>query len=144
VQFDEFAKEFARERLSVLRARLSVLRYSVLSKTYTKETVAALHKTKGYLDAAEREVAAQRDMASAKLDDYKRAGMGFDQLVREYSEILTATAEAQWQAQQLDPLNTTTGGGVGADINAAAGAAAPATAADLYGSGDPIGTGDPF
>ncbi len=102
LQFDEFRSEYYRDRLHALRARLSLLRYQLLQRTYTPDAVAALKQTKYHLDSAERELAELHRTVTDKLSDYKRAGFGFDDLVSQYTEVLTAIKHAQWQAQQLE------------------------------------------
>jgi hypothetical protein len=71
-KFDEFRRDFLRDRLHVLRARLSLLRYQLLDRTYTPANVAALQQTKKHLDAAERELADTHRAINDKLNDYKR------------------------------------------------------------------------
>ena len=78
-----------------------VLKYQFLSETYTQLTVPALSKIKGHLLADRQKIQAEYEAASKRVKQYRCVGSGFEELVKEYTNIMKEVQNKEWALQEL-------------------------------------------
>jgi len=100
--YDSSMKKWMKLKCSTLAAKMEVLKYRFLVKTYTPSTVKALRKTKALLETEFHQAQHAYTQSLEKLQQYDRVGAGFEELVAEYAHLMNRIEQSQWNLQQMN------------------------------------------
>eukprot|EP01119_Soliformovum_irregulare_P018822 TRINITY_DN5843_c0_g1_i1.p1 TRINITY_DN5843_c0_g1~~TRINITY_DN5843_c0_g1_i1.p1 ORF type:complete len:338 (+),score=81.66 TRINITY_DN5843_c0_g1_i1:8-1021(+) len=98
---DEITSRWLQSRFSTMQKKLDVLRYQLLNETYTPDTVAALTLIHQHLDSTFKKALEDREDVTKRVGQYGDVGMGFEDLAKEYGELLKRIEDKKWTIEQL-------------------------------------------
>ncbi|XP_058729331.1 AUGMIN subunit 4-like [Vicia villosa] len=101
-KYDEMQKTWFCKRCQTMSAKLSVLENVLLLGTYTKESIAALHKIRKYLVEATEEASIAYNKAVTRLREYQGVDPHFDDIARQYQDIVKKLENMQWTIDQVE------------------------------------------
>ncbi|PHU22474.1 hypothetical protein BC332_07581 [Capsicum chinense] len=101
-KYDELQKTWLCKRCETMRAKLRVLEHILLLETYTPETVPALHKIRKYLIEATEEASLAYEKAASRLREYQGVDPHFDEIARQYHDIVKKLESMQWTINQVE------------------------------------------
>ncbi|XP_009592787.1 AUGMIN subunit 4 [Nicotiana tabacum] len=101
-KYDELQKTWLCKRCETMRAKLRVLEHILLLETYTPETIPALHKIRKYLIEATEEASLAYEKAAARLREYQGVDPHFDEIARQYHDIVKKLESMQWTINQVE------------------------------------------
>jgi HAUS augmin-like complex subunit 4 len=78
-----------------------VLKNQFLCDTYTPEAVIALQKIKNHLEVAKREAVEEHERVLVKLQEYSSLGLGFESIVKQYTQLLEEIKNKRWALSEL-------------------------------------------
>nr|XP_025627292.1 AUGMIN subunit 4 isoform X1 [Arachis hypogaea] len=110
---DELQKTWLCKRCETMSAKLRVLEHILLLETYTKDSIPALHKIRKYLVEATEEASIAYNKAVTRLREYQGVDPHFDNIARQYHDIVKKLENMQWTIHQVEmdlkrlPDNTT-------------------------------------
>ncbi|MCL7040319.1 hypothetical protein MKW94_009285 [Papaver nudicaule] len=111
-QYDELRKTWLCKRCETMNAKLRVLEHLLLRDTYTPESIPALHKIRKYLVEATEEASIAYNKAVTRLREYQGVDPHFDNIARQYHEIVKKLQGMQWTIHQVEmDLKRSTGSG---------------------------------
>lgn len=99
---DELQKTWLCKRCETMSAKLRVLEHVLLLETYTKDSIPALHKIRKYLFEAREEASIAYNKAVARLREYQGVDPHFDNIARQYQEIVQKLENMQWTIHQVE------------------------------------------
>ncbi|MED6209124.1 hypothetical protein PIB30_051704 [Stylosanthes scabra] len=99
---DELKKTWLCQRCEAMDAKLRVLEHFFLYKTYSEETVPALYKIREYIVEAIEEASNSYNKAFTRLMEYQGLDDEFEDMAREYEDILEKLENMQWTIQQVE------------------------------------------
>ncbi|RYR45467.1 hypothetical protein Ahy_A07g031293 [Arachis hypogaea] len=99
---DEVKKSWLCQRCEAMDAKLKVLEHFFLYKTYNEETVPALYKIREYIVEATKEASDTYNKAFTRLMEYQGLDDEFEDMAREYEDILEKLENMQWTIQQVE------------------------------------------
>ncbi|PNX79324.1 hypothetical protein L195_g035308, partial [Trifolium pratense] len=79
-----------------------VLENVLLLGTYTKESIPALHKIRKYLVEATEEASIAYNKAVTRLREYQGVDPHFDDIARQYHDIVKKLENMQWTIDQVE------------------------------------------
>ncbi|XP_068311995.1 AUGMIN subunit 4-like [Pyrus communis] len=100
--YDELQKTWLCKRCVTMSAKLRKLEYAIVGQTYTKESVPALHKIRKYLTDATEEASVTYNKAVTRLHEYQGVDPHFDQIARQYREIVKKLENMNWTIHQVE------------------------------------------
>ncbi|RYR00551.1 hypothetical protein HN51_049416 [Arachis hypogaea] len=100
--YDEVKKSWLCQRCEAMDAKLKVLEHFFLYKTYNEETVPALYKIREYIVEATKEASDTYNKAFTRLMEYQGLDDEFEDMAREYEDILEKLENMQWTIQQVE------------------------------------------
>ncbi|KAJ8560988.1 hypothetical protein K7X08_027178 [Anisodus acutangulus] len=101
-KYDELQKTWLCKRCETMRAKLRVLEHILLLETYTPETIPALHKIRKYLIEATEEASLAYEKAASRLCEYQGVDPHFDEIARQYHDIVKKLESMQWTINQVE------------------------------------------
>lgn len=101
-KYDELQKTWLCKRCETMRAKLRVLEHVLLLDTYTPETIPALHKIRKYLIEATEEASLAYEKAASRLREYQGVDPHFDEIARQYHDIVKKLESMQWTINQVE------------------------------------------
>ncbi|KAK9697134.1 hypothetical protein RND81_08G017000 [Saponaria officinalis] len=101
-KYDEKHKTWLIKRCEAMGAKLSVLEHMFLMTTYTQETVPALRKIRRFLAEATEEASTAYNKAVTRLREYQGVDPHFDQIARQYHDIVKKLENMQWTIHQVE------------------------------------------
>ncbi|XP_055802335.1 AUGMIN subunit 4 [Solanum dulcamara] len=101
-KYDELQKTWLCKRCETMRAKLRVLEHILLLETYTPETIPALHKIRKYLIEATEEASLAYEKAASRLREYQGVDPHFDEIARQYHDIVKKLESMQWTINQVE------------------------------------------
>ncbi|KAL9224313.1 hypothetical protein vseg_000360 [Gypsophila vaccaria] len=101
-KYDEKHKTWLIKRCEAMGAKLRVLEHMFLVTTYTQETVPALHKIRKFLAEATEEASMAYNKAVTRLREYQGVDPHFDQIARQYHDIVKKLENMQWTIHQVE------------------------------------------
>ncbi|KAI3879633.1 hypothetical protein MKX03_029361 [Papaver bracteatum] len=111
-QYDELRKTWLCKRCETMNAKLRVLEHLLLRDTYTPDSIPALHKIRKYLVEATEEASIAYNKAVTRLREYQGVDPHFDNIARQYHEIVKKLEGMQWTIHQVEmDLKRSTGSG---------------------------------
>lgn len=90
------------KRCETIDAKLRSLEYGLLRDTYSKDSVPALHKIRKYLHDATKEASITHDIAVTRLHEYQGVDVHFNEIARQYHDIVQKLENMQWTIQQVE------------------------------------------
>nr|ACU20702.1 unknown [Glycine max] len=99
---DEMQKTWLCKRCETMSAKLSVLEHVLLLETYTKDSIPALHKIRKYLVEATEEASIAYNKAVTRLREYQGVDPHFDNIARQYHDIVQKLENMQWTIHQVE------------------------------------------
>ncbi|XP_026409871.1 AUGMIN subunit 4-like [Papaver somniferum] len=111
-QYDELRKTWLCKRCETMNAKLRVLEHLLLRDMYTPDSIPALHKIRKYLVEATEEASIAYNKAVTRLREYQGVDLHFDNIARQYHEIVKKLEGMQWTIHQVEmDLKRSTGSG---------------------------------
>ncbi|KAI4307991.1 hypothetical protein L6164_031112 [Bauhinia variegata] len=113
-KYDELQKTWLCKRCETMSAKLRVLEHVLLLETYTQDSIPALHKIRKYLVEATEEASIAYNKAVTRLREYQGVDPHFDNIARQYHDIVKKLENMQWTIHQVEmdlkrlPDNTST------------------------------------
>ncbi|KAG5001987.1 hypothetical protein AAZX31_08G305300 [Glycine max] len=101
-KYDEMQKTWLCKRCETMSAKLSVLEHVLLLETYTKDSIPALHKIRKYLVEATEEASIAYNKAVTRLREYQGVDPHFDNIARQYHDIVQKLENMQWTIHQVE------------------------------------------
>ncbi|KAK4373919.1 hypothetical protein RND71_004596 [Anisodus tanguticus] len=101
-KYDELQKTWLCKRCETMKAKLRVLEHILLLETYTPETIPALHKIRKYLIEATEEASLAYEKAASRLCEYQGVDPHFDEIARQYHDIVKKLESMQWTINQVE------------------------------------------
>lgn len=101
-KYDETQKTWLCKRCETMSAKLSVLEHVLLLETYTKDSIPALHKIRKYLVEATEEASIAYNKAVTRLREYQGVDPHFDNIARQYHDIVQKLENMQWTIHQVE------------------------------------------
>ncbi|CAK8565588.1 unnamed protein product [Lathyrus sativus] len=101
-KYDETQKTWLCKRCQTMSAKLRVLENVLLLGTYTKESIPALHKIRKYLVEATEEASIAYNKAVTRLREYQGVDPHFDDIARQYHDIVKKLENMQWTIDQVE------------------------------------------
>jgi HAUS augmin-like complex subunit 4 len=101
-KYDELQKTWLCKRCETMSAKLRVLENVLLLGTYTKESIPALHKIRKYLVEATEEASIAYNKAVTRLREYQGVDPHFDDIARQYHDIVKKLENMQWTIDQVE------------------------------------------
>lgn len=101
-KYDELQKTWLCKRCETMSAKLRVLEHVLLLETYTKDSIPALHKIRKYLVEATEEASIAYNKAVTRLREYQGVDPHFDNIARQYHEIVQKLENMQWTIHQVE------------------------------------------
>ncbi|KAF9589014.1 hypothetical protein IFM89_018253 [Coptis chinensis] len=101
-QYDELRKTWLCKRCETMNAKLRVLEHLLLRDTYTQDSIPALHKIRKYLVEATEEALMAYNKAVTRLREYQGVDPHFDNIARQYHEIVKKLEGMQWTIHQVE------------------------------------------
>ncbi|KAG9146743.1 hypothetical protein Leryth_005072 [Lithospermum erythrorhizon] len=101
-KYDDLHKTWLIKRCETMNAKLRVLEHILLLETYTKETIPALHKIRYYLIESTEEASLAYNKAITRLSEYQGVDPHFDQIARQYHDIVKKLENMQWTIHQVE------------------------------------------
>ncbi|XP_019440722.1 PREDICTED: AUGMIN subunit 4-like isoform X4 [Lupinus angustifolius] len=101
-KYDELQKTWLCKRCETMSAKLSVLEHVLLLETYTKDSIPALHKIRKYLVEATEEASIAYNKAVTRLREYQGVDPHFDNIARQYHDIVKKFENMQWTIHQVE------------------------------------------
>ncbi|RDY04432.1 AUGMIN subunit 4 [Mucuna pruriens] len=99
---DELQKTWLCKRCETMSAKLRVLEHVLLLETYTKDSIPALHKIRKYLVEATEEASIAYNKAVTRLREYQGVDPHFDNIARQYHDIVQKLENMQWTIHQVE------------------------------------------
>ncbi|KAF5730546.1 hypothetical protein HS088_TW19G00137 [Tripterygium wilfordii] len=100
--YDEMQKTWLCKRCETMNAKLRVLEHVLLLETYTQESIPALHKIRKYLLEATEEASMAYNKAVTRLREYQGVDPHFDNIARQYHDIVKKLENMQWTIHQVE------------------------------------------
>ncbi|GAU39413.1 hypothetical protein TSUD_323610, partial [Trifolium subterraneum] len=101
-KYDELQKTWLCKRCETMGAKLRVLENALLLATYTRESIPALFKIRKYLVAVTEEVSTTYNKAVTRLREYQNVDPHFDDIARQYDDIVKKLENMQWTIEQVE------------------------------------------
>ncbi|QCD78310.1 AUGMIN subunit 4 isoform X2 [Vigna unguiculata] len=101
-KYDDLQKTWLCKRCETMSAKLRVLEHVLLLETYTKESIPALHKIRKYLVEATEEASIAYNKAVTRLREYQGVDPHFDNIARQYHDIVQKLENMQWTIHQVE------------------------------------------
>ncbi|KAK7287527.1 hypothetical protein RIF29_00808 [Crotalaria pallida] len=101
-KYDELQKTWLCKRCETMSAKLRVLEHVLLLETYTKDSIPALHKIRKYLVEATEEASIAYNKAVTRLREYQGVDPHFDNIARQYHDIVKKFENMQWTIHQVE------------------------------------------
>ncbi|RZB99786.1 AUGMIN subunit 4 isoform B [Glycine soja] len=101
-KYDEMQKTWLCKRCETMSVKLSVLEHVLLLETYTKDSIPALHKIRKYLVEATEEASIAYNKAVTRLREYQGVDPHFDNIARQYHDIVQKLENMQWTIHQVE------------------------------------------
>ncbi|KAK2415199.1 AUGMIN subunit [Trifolium repens] len=101
-KYDELQKTWLCKRCETIGAKLRVLENAFLLGTYTKESIPALFKIRKYLIEVTEEVSITYNKAVTRLREYQAVDPHFDDIARQYADIVKKLENLQWTIDQVE------------------------------------------
>ncbi|WJX82543.1 AUGMIN subunit 4 [Trifolium repens] len=101
-KYDELQKTWLCKRCETMGAKLRVLENAFLLGTYTKESIPALFKIRKYLIEVTEEVSITYNKAVTRLREYQSVDPHFDDIARQYDNIVKKLENMQWTIDQVE------------------------------------------
>ncbi|KAJ0046892.1 hypothetical protein Pint_04120 [Pistacia integerrima] len=101
-KYDELQKTWLCKRCETMSAKLRVLEHVLLLGTYTQESIPALHKIRKYLVEATEEASVAYNKAVTRLREYQGVDPRFDNIARQYHDIVKKLENMQWTIHQVE------------------------------------------
>ncbi|GER32941.1 HAUS augmin-like complex subunit [Striga asiatica] len=101
-KYDELQKTWLCKRCETMSAKLRVLEHILLLETYTRETIPALHRIRKYLVESTEEASLAYNKAVTRLREYQGVDPHFDNIARQYHEIVKKLENMQWTIHQVE------------------------------------------
>lgn len=101
-KYDELQKSWLCKRCETMSAKLRVLENVLLLETYTQESIPALHKIRKYLLEATEEASIAYNKAVTRLREYQGVDPHFDNIARQYHDIVKKLENMQWTIHQVE------------------------------------------
>ncbi|CAA3020016.1 AUGMIN subunit 4 [Olea europaea subsp. europaea] len=101
-KYDELQKTWLCKRCETMSAKLGVLEHILLLETYTPETIPALHKIRKYLIESTEEASLAYNKAVTRLREYQGVDPHFDNIARQYHDIVKKLENMQWTIHQVE------------------------------------------
>ncbi|TKY46890.1 HAUS augmin complex subunit 4 [Spatholobus suberectus] len=101
-KYDELQKTWLCKRCETMSAKLRVLEHVLLLETYTKDSIPALHKIRKYLVEATEEASIAYNKAVTRLREYQGVDPHFDNIARQYHDIVQKLENMQWTIHQVE------------------------------------------
>ncbi|XP_027342575.1 AUGMIN subunit 4 [Abrus precatorius] len=101
-KYDELQKTWLCKRCETMSAKLRVLQHVLLLETYTKDSIPALHKIRKYLVEATEEASIAYNKAVTRLREYQGVDPHFDNIARQYHDIVKKLENMQWTIHQVE------------------------------------------
>ncbi|XP_047180129.1 AUGMIN subunit 4 isoform X1 [Vigna umbellata] len=101
-KYDDLQKTWLFKRCETMSAKLRVLEHVLLLETYTKESIPALHKIRKYLVEATEEASIAYNKAVTRLREYQGVDPHFDNIARQYHDIVQKLENMQWTIHQVE------------------------------------------
>ncbi|KAK3027937.1 hypothetical protein RJ639_039404 [Escallonia herrerae] len=101
-KYDELQKTWLCKRCETMSAKLRVLEHILLLETYTQESIPALHKIRKYLVEATEETSLAYNKAVTRLREYQGVDPHFDNIARQYHDIVKKLENMQWTIHQVE------------------------------------------
>ncbi|KAL2466978.1 hypothetical protein Adt_42829 [Abeliophyllum distichum] len=101
-KYDELQKTWLCKRCETMSAKLGVLEHILLLETYTPETIPALHKIRKYLVESTEEASLAYNKAVTRLREYQGVDPHFDNIARQYHDIVKKLENMQWTIHQVE------------------------------------------
>ncbi|KAF7815831.1 AUGMIN subunit 4 [Senna tora] len=113
-KYDELQKTWLCKRCETMSAKLRfvchpltisflwVLEHVLLLETYTQESIPALHKIRKYLVEATEEASIAYNKAVTRLREYQGVDPHFDNIARQYHDIVKKLENMQWTIHQVE------------------------------------------
>ncbi|KAI3986676.1 hypothetical protein MKX01_014214 [Papaver californicum] len=101
-QYDELRKTWLCKRCETMNAKLRVLEHLLLRDMYTPDSIPALHKIRKYLVEATEEASIAYNKAVTRLREYQGVDPHFDNIARQYHEIVKKLEGMQWTIHQVE------------------------------------------
>ncbi|XP_048429240.1 AUGMIN subunit 4 isoform X1 [Pyrus x bretschneideri] len=100
--YDELQKTWLCKRCVTMSAKLRKLEYAIVGQTYTKESVPALRKIRKHLTDATEEASVTYNKAVTRLHEYQGVDPHFDQIARQYRDIVKKLENMNWTIHQVE------------------------------------------
>ncbi|XP_054819908.1 AUGMIN subunit 4 [Prosopis cineraria] len=101
-KYDELQKTWLCKRCETMSAKLRVLEHVLLLETYTQDSIPALHKIRNYLVEATEEASIAYNKAVTRLREYQGVDPHFDNIARQYHDIVKKLENMKWTIQQVE------------------------------------------
>ncbi|CAA0828611.1 Unknown protein [Striga hermonthica] len=101
-KYDELQKTWLCKRCETMSAKLRVLEHILLLETYTMDTIPALHRIRKYLVESTEEASLAYNKAVTRLREYQGVDPHFDNIARQYHEIVKKLENMQWTIHQVE------------------------------------------
>lgn len=101
-KYDELQKTWLCKRCETMSAKLRVLEHVLLLGTYTQESIPAVHKIRKYLVEATEEASVAYNKAVTRLREYQGVDPRFDNIARQYHDIVKKLENMQWTIHQVE------------------------------------------
>ncbi|KAK3726769.1 hypothetical protein QZH41_010411 [Actinostola sp. cb2023] len=101
MEYDKITTNWLAAKCDAMCLKIKVLQNQLIKDTYTPGAVTALRKIREHLVQAEQEETRQLQRAGQTLQAYESVGMGFDQLVQEYTVLLREIDNKRWALSEL-------------------------------------------
>ncbi|XP_004302887.1 PREDICTED: uncharacterized protein LOC101313133 [Fragaria vesca subsp. vesca] len=101
-KYEDLRKTWLCKRCETMSAKLRVLENVLLLETYTNESIPALHKIRKYLLEATEEASMAYNKAVTRLREYQGVDPHFDNIARQYHDIVKKLENMQWTIQQVE------------------------------------------
>lgn len=101
-KYDELQKTWLCKRCETMSAKLRVLEHILLLETYTKDSIPALHKIRKHLVEATEEASIAYNKAVTRLREYQGVDPHFDNIARQYQDIVKKLENMQWTIHQVE------------------------------------------
>jgi hypothetical protein len=105
-EFDKLTLDWIRQRILTMQKKLHTLKYQYLNLAFNQSSIPILKRMKDVLDNEQNTLQSQLSQVAYELEEYSKVGIGFDQLVEEYSSVLKRIEEKKWQLEELQQHNT--------------------------------------
>lgn len=100
-KYDEITSDWLAVKCQAMCLKIRVLQNQLICDTYTPHAVAALKQIRQDLQAKENETKKELHQVMQALHGYKSVGMGFENLVRHYGDLLAEVDNKKWALTEL-------------------------------------------